>query len=71
MPNKPEELKWYRLSVRDKFMLTGMLSGILAYEFVQRHFHPEPPFLWAVTPALMVVGAVIGELVKRNRARSA
>jgi hypothetical protein len=66
MLNQPQERKWYQPSLRDKFMLTGMFLGILIYELGHRHLHPEPSFLWIVTPAFIVVGAAVGELVRRR-----
>ena len=71
MPDRPQEKTRFMPSLRDKFMLTGMLVGLLSYGFLRRHIHPEPPFLWLLTPVLMITGAAIGEVVKRKRARSA
>lgn len=71
MPDRPQERTWFMPSLRDKFMLTGMAVGLLSYSFLQRHIHPEPSFLWLLTPVLMIAGAAIGEVVKRRRARSA
>jgi hypothetical protein len=70
MPNAPQQQNWFVPSLRDKFMLTGMVLGFLSYGFLQRHIHPAPPFLWLLTPVLMIAGAAIGELVKRRRARN-
>jgi hypothetical protein len=71
MSNESQGRKWYQLTIRDKFMLTGMLLGISSYGFLQRHFQPEPSFLWLLTPILMLAGAAIGEVVKRRRLKNA
>ena len=71
MPNRSQERNWFMPSLRDKFMLAGMAFGLLGYAFLRQHIHPEPPLLWLLTPALMVAGAGIGELLKRRGARNA
>jgi hypothetical protein len=47
------------------------MTPISSYGFLQRHLHPEPALLWLLTPILMLVGAAIGEVVKRRRLKSA
>ena len=71
MPTKPQELKWYQISIRDKFMLAGMFSGILLVQWSERHLYPVPDYFWTVGLALTLAGAGIGEFVKRRQARSA
>ena len=69
MTDKPQERNWFLPSLRDNFMLGGMFLGILVFEFGQRHLHPVPDFFWLIGPAFMLMGAAIGELVKRRQAR--
>ena len=67
MTGKTENRKWYQLSLRDSFMFAGFMMGWAAYELIQRHVHPRPPFLEFLPMATLALGAVIGELVKRRR----
>jgi len=64
---KSENRKWYQLSIRDSFMFGGYMMGWAVYELIQRHVHPRPPFLEFLPMVTLALGAVIGELVKRQR----
>ena len=71
MPKGPQGQKWYQLSIRDQFMFGGWVIGWIAYEMIERHVHPQPPYLTFLPILFSVAGAGIGELVKRRRARNA
>jgi hypothetical protein len=63
--------KWYQLTTRDAFMVAGMTAGWIAYLFIERHVHPRPALIEYLPILTMVLGAGIGECVKRMRARGA
>jgi hypothetical protein len=63
--------RWYQLSIRDSFLFGGFIVGWATYELIQTHVHPRPHFLEFLPIAVAVLGAGIGELVKRKRAGNA
>jgi len=71
MPGEAQTRKWYQPSLRDSFMFAGMMSGWAAYAIIERHIYPRPQLLEFLPILAALLGAGMGELVKRNRARNA
>ena len=59
----PQDRKWYQLSIRDSFLVGGLMTGWAAHELIQAHIHPRPYFLEFLPIATAVLGAAIAELV--------
>jgi hypothetical protein len=71
MPDRSEEYRWYQLSTREQFAFLGFIIGFIATSNIEKLIQQQPLYLECLPILTMLLGAGIGELVKRRRTRDA